>query len=636
LLHDIGKPDCWANERPFTDHIGFTQKIVESTLGKELATTAMRHHSSRYYESQYHPQTDDEEVICLSDNIASGADRPEEAYTRRPRPKPPISLTHPLSTGKVFREHDRASLAFAGQEMRAILGKNVSIAKDSLEKGYLSIFDGFSKSRFTEIPAHTEAPINDCSLFDHAKLTAAIATCIQLSGGFKGDNPEKYELSLLSGDADKIGAFLDRSRRLPDLIAGSNIVKMATQHAVEVIKRQLGPDCVIYQGGGSFLALSPPNKADEILRETEKTFVKFTDRQLTITTTYIAESASNFKDDFGKIWKSAIDDMRLKKRKRELFIPEFPETEEQLCDQCGERRAKAIDLDYVSPINASPRPEYLCEPCYKRRELGKLEKGISLDSIADKDPNRFIGILKMDGDSMGEIITGETMNRYNKKMTPARLNFVSFLINKICEDALPKIVQDSGGATIFAGGDDLLAVLPGKTAIPASQKLAQCFGEEMNQQATMSAGVILTKPANPLYMSLRLADQLLRNAKDEKSKASLDYEVIYGTGYQPSEIDREKRLKKRDKGLSSKPYSWLDLSGLIELARELKERPTTQLKTLAQILMSTDPRKLERAFIYLKRQIGRGYLAVEEAESLEQLIRSGRFIDAITLTRILG
>ena len=110
LLHDIGKPICWAESKGFTRHAYYTEQLVSKFLGGEIAETAKRHHSSQYYESAFKPRSGLEKIISLADNIASGADRPEEAYKRRVIPHLPIALTHPLSTGDPIRRYDSEDL----------------------------------------------------------------------------------------------------------------------------------------------------------------------------------------------------------------------------------------------------------------------------------------------------------------------------------------------------------------------------------------------------------------------------------------------------------------------------------------------------------------------------------------------
>lgn len=94
LLHDIGKLECWANRKPWSEHVFYTYKFVKACLGEEIAVQAMRHHTGPSYTDEYRPRTEIEKIVCLADNFASGADRREEPSRGPFIPSPPIELTH--------------------------------------------------------------------------------------------------------------------------------------------------------------------------------------------------------------------------------------------------------------------------------------------------------------------------------------------------------------------------------------------------------------------------------------------------------------------------------------------------------------------------------------------------------------
>ncbi|MCX8175941.1 MAG: HD domain-containing protein, partial [Candidatus Bathyarchaeota archaeon] len=78
LLHDVGKLECWANRKPWSEHVYYTFKFVKACLGEDVAVHAMRHHTGSSYAEDYRPKTEIERIVCLADNLASGADRREE------------------------------------------------------------------------------------------------------------------------------------------------------------------------------------------------------------------------------------------------------------------------------------------------------------------------------------------------------------------------------------------------------------------------------------------------------------------------------------------------------------------------------------------------------------------------------
>jgi len=183
LLHDIGKLECWAERKPWMEHVRYTYRFVKECLGEDVAAHTMRHHSSPYYPSEWQPKNLIERIVCLADNFASGADRREEPSRGAPLPSPPVELTHVLSRDYVRSKLDAARLAYVYQWALKRLKPFTEEFWREPRKTYFEIFD---------LLADTRPPINDVSLWDHMKLTAAFATCIYLSG-WRGNKPEKFQ-----------------------------------------------------------------------------------------------------------------------------------------------------------------------------------------------------------------------------------------------------------------------------------------------------------------------------------------------------------------------------------------------------------------------------------------------------------
>lgn len=614
LLHDIGKPECWAKQKPWSDHIHYTYELVKHCLGDEYSYIAMRHHSGRSYSPEYFPQTELEKIICLADNLASGADRPEEPRRGTRRPKPPVQLTHVLSDGrKIMKEVNAAELAYAAEEIR----KNLSQLGKDFDKdpsnAYLRIY-GFLESYdfLHSIPAETRAPINDVSLWDHLKLTAAFATCIWLDGGYRGDDPEKYIFCLLSGDADKVSQYVSMSSRLPDLDARSARIRRATIEAGSSIEKSLGPECLIYAGGGGFLALCPRKKAESVANNAKEAFEKATIGEVTITVSHVVADGSRVQRDFGDFWNTAMQQLRIRKLRRPISVRESIK-EGQVCDVCHIRPATKEDSSKVLPIDASPRPEALCDACWRLRQEGK---GASLDLIKDKTD--FVAVLKADGDSMGEVLSGRRFEKFKKNTTPSRLAAVSRLIHEVCEDNLKTAVEDLGGECLFAGGDDVLAVLPGERALEASMKLASIFRERMVGECTMSAGVAIFHPKLPIYVGLDAAQTLISMAKGREGKNSVAFGVIGGAGLTPDKLEK-----------TVQPYSWGELKKILEVARFLEESglPTSQIRRVSRAAKE-DP---EEAEIWIKYLMGREVIPWSRGNELMSYLKSGLLSDAFMI-----
>ncbi|MGC9346480.1 MAG: hypothetical protein ACP5ER_06810, partial [Candidatus Bathyarchaeales archaeon] len=313
-------------------------------------------------------------------------------------------------------------------------GIGVSFAERPRET-YLKIFDMLKASDLRWIPADTRKPINDVSLWNHLKLTAAFATCIWMDG-YKGDNYRKYDFALLSGDADRILGYVNVSRRLPDLNARSERIKRATKDAADLLANMLGPECVIFAAGGSFLALSPKGKAMDVLAKVKEAFESSTQGQVTITVSHVIANGEEIMGDFGRVWEKAQREMRAKKGKREVLIPNPVEEGVEACDVCRSRPWVYEDKLKMLRFDATARPERLCEICWQLRREGR---GIELDAL--KKETNFVALIKADGDDMGKVLRGDKFRELKKANTPSRLSTLSDLINMTCEDKLENAVK---------------------------------------------------------------------------------------------------------------------------------------------------------------------------------------------------
>lgn len=141
-------------------------------------------------------------------------------------------------------------------------------------------------------------------------------------------------------------------------------------------------------------------------------------------------------------------------------------------------------------------------------------------------PAPFYAILMMDGDSLGQLLQS---NRDAPPKISAALNTFTA--------AVPRIVDDHSGFLIYAGGDDVLALLPLEdalgcaTAIRVSYLAAfkQAFGQDGG--STISAAVIFAHVKIPLTRMLRDAHHLLDEvAKDATGRDAVAVRVVKASG----------------------------------------------------------------------------------------------------------
>ena len=129
---------------------------------------------------------------------------------------------------------------------------------------------------------------------------------------------------------------------------------------------------------------------------------------------------------------------------------------------------------------------------------------------------KYYAIVRSDGDKMGEIISSLDNDKRVKKFSKTCLAY--------CSD-IAKTVGEYGGVTIYAGGDDLLAILPcendGKTVFDFLGAANEVFDQHFasyNKPTSLSFGIFIAHNRFPLYEALaQSADLLFGVAKKKRN-----------------------------------------------------------------------------------------------------------------------
>jgi CRISPR-associated protein Cmr2 len=197
----------------------------------------------------------------------------------------------------------------------------------------------------------------------------------------------------------------------------------------------------------------------------------------------------------------------------------------------------------------------------------------------------YYAILIMDGDRMGKLVNGETIAaswgsalhpdlagrltsgvvpeefknfwrmrlKGKRHLSPAGHAAISEALGDFALITVPKIIHKYGGRLIYAGGDDVCAVLPVSTALDAARDIATAYGlgfvsataddcsEVVNtwtpmsqklmlhlgigKDLTISAGVLICHHKRPLRAAVQRTHQLLEMAKDQADRNALALEV---------------------------------------------------------------------------------------------------------------
>ena len=144
----------------------------------------------------------------------------------------------------------------------------------------------------------------------------------------------------------------------------------------------------------------------------------------------------------------------------------------------------------------------------------------------DAKPSPFYALLLMDGDSMGALLA--RAHDMHSGDGPSEV-VVTRSLHAFSRD-VPAIVKRHNGVPVYAGGDDVMALLPARDALDCAAALAHAYagrfqehcGPELASGATLSGAIVYAHYATPLRQVLRTAHVLLDDvAKDGTGRDSL-------------------------------------------------------------------------------------------------------------------
>lgn len=142
-------------------------------------------------------------------------------------------------------------------------------------------------------------------------------------------------------------------------------------------------------------------------------------------------------------------------------------------------------------------------------ELGIALSGPSCPPLPSDD-GLYVAVLLADGDRMGECITREGQGQAGHQA-------LSRALAEFAESA-SALVAKQGGACIYSGGDDVLALVAVAEALPCARALAEDFatrlGPHAGGRASLSVGLALVHVLMPFEQSRQLAAQALKLAKN--------------------------------------------------------------------------------------------------------------------------
>lgn len=145
----------------------------------------------------------------------------------------------------------------------------------------------------------------------------------------------------------------------------------------------------------------------------------------------------------------------------------------------------------------------------------------------DRKPVPFYALLLMDGDSIGKLLDAID--------SPTEL---SRCLNRFTS-TVNQTVQKHGGRTVYAGGDDVMAILPAGEALAAADRLshqykaafADVLKGKVGIEATISTAIVYSHWKQPLHQVLQHAHRLLDDvAKTATGRDAVAIGVVKGSG----------------------------------------------------------------------------------------------------------
>jgi CRISPR-associated protein Csm1 len=288
----------------------------------------------------------------------------------------------------------------------------------------MRIYDGLKKEEIKE-----KHP--DISLYDHSKLTAAIAGCMyhycKETHTDKWNNNELlkdevlkvpsnvYPYLLIGGDISGVQRFIytiTSKGALKSLKGRSFFLELLSEHIVAELLQELNiTRCnLVFSGGGHFYILSYNTPSAEIaVRSVKNKIDDYLFSEFKGNLQLHLETAAFLPDEFKKasgIWERLSEKIEASKKKKwnnrinDLLKVEMPYADEDKDKDCRTQSCEVCfreDLP-LQKLSKGDDDLLVCEPCSKQHQLGEMLVGISkkhfpvLYKFTEKPTGDFIKI----------------------------------------------------------------------------------------------------------------------------------------------------------------------------------------------------------------------------------------------------
>ncbi|MDS1269708.1 type III-B CRISPR-associated protein Cas10/Cmr2 [Lipingzhangella sp. LS1_29] len=307
--------------------------------------------------------------------------------------------------------------------------------------------------------------------------------------------------------------------------------------------------------------------------------------------------------------------------------------------------------------NGSSDPEFAdAVTCGKQAAARLIELSTTM-TPPQPIPATHLAVLVQDLDSMGDFLKGHSPGRDGSRVTPGVDGHrdVSQLLQQAAGQQRRTVNSvENLGSVVYAGGDDLLALLPARTALRVAQ---QCRDGLPPALPTVSTALLFFHHASPLQDALVRAHEALEQAKSRDGKHGLAVGYVQPSGSaatcvtawqptpdQPTGAERLRLFPAATVPAPSHstpdhpnhPAPALDARLSPRLVADL-ERSRDGLDALEQSIAGQEVRRLVARHVHGTRPLSQQEhrdAAAEFSTALEQLSRTGQKIDWATPARV--
>ena len=223
-------------------------------------------------------------------------------------------------------------------------------------------------------------------------------------------------------------------------------------------------------------------------------------------------SAGALLEPLVEAYEQAAKDLRVHARFTEAALP-------GLAGQGGAFRHLSGRLllgDDVTPEEierdtGTPMTEQDLQPLNQARRVLLSAAG----KVGIQTPSRYYAVLVLDGDKMGEWLSGtRAPEAFGGATGQARQQAISTALDRFALKDVPEIVEHEHlGRLVYGGGDDVVALLSFETALDAACAVSAAFRKAL-PGGTVSAGLVLAHHLTPLSQVLGAARAAEKRAKN--------------------------------------------------------------------------------------------------------------------------